>query len=63
MLVAVRDGIKPLVAAGKTLEQATAAKPTAALDAKWSGGFIKPDQFVALVYKDLSRPKEKSPKS
>jgi glyoxylase-like metal-dependent hydrolase (beta-lactamase superfamily II) len=57
MLVAVRDAIKPLVASGKTLEQTVAAKPTAALDAKWGVGFIKPDAIVGLVYKDLSRKK------
>ena len=57
LLVTVRDAIQRLVAAGKTLEQVTAAKPSAAFDAKWGGGFIKPDRFVALVYKDLSRPK------
>lgn len=57
MLAAVRDAIQPLVAAGRTLEQVTAAKPTAAQDAKWGGGFIKPDQFVGIVYQDLSRKK------
>jgi cyclase len=62
MLAGVRDAVKRLVAAGKTLEQATAAKPTAAFDAKWGGGFIKPDRFVWLVYKDLSRTKKKPTK-
>jgi cyclase len=58
MLAKVRDAIKPLVAAGKTLEQVTAAKPTAALDATWGTGFMKPDPFTAIVYKDLSRAKK-----
>ena len=55
MLAAARDAIAPMVKAGKTLEQIVAAKPTAAFDAKWGGGFIKPDQFVGLVYSDLAR--------
>ena len=55
MLVGLRDAMKPLVASGKTLEQATAARPFAAFDPKWGAGFIKPEQMVALVYKDLSR--------
>ena len=55
MLAAARDAIAPMVKAGRTLEQIVAAKPTAAFDARWGGGFIKPDQFVGLVYSDLSR--------
>jgi cyclase len=57
MLAGLRDALKPLLAAGKTVEQAVAAKPFAAFDAKWGTGFIKPDQMVGLVYKDLSRKK------
>jgi hypothetical protein len=44
------------VKAGKTLEQVTAAKPLADLDAKWAQGFLKADPFVSILYKDLSRP-------
>ena len=46
----VEAGIK----AGKPMEAVVAAKPSAAYDAKWGGGFIKPDQFVGLVYASLS---------
>jgi len=49
MLVAARDSIAPMVRAGRTLAQIQAAKPTAALDAKWGQGFMKPEQFVAVV--------------
>jgi cyclase len=59
MLVGVRDGVRPLVDAGKTSAEVVAAKPTAAYDAKWGGGFFKPEQFVALVYADLARTKKR----
>lgn len=59
MLAGLRDAMKPLVDSGKTLEQATAARPFAAFDPKWGAGFIKPEQMVALVYKDLSRGRKK----
>ena len=56
MLVTARDRVAALVKAGKTLEQTTAAKPLADLDAKWGQGFLKADPFVSILYKDLSRP-------
>jgi cyclase len=55
MLVAVRDAIQPLVAAGKTLEETKAAKPLAALDGKFGQGFIKTDVMVELAYRSLKR--------
>jgi glyoxylase-like metal-dependent hydrolase (beta-lactamase superfamily II) len=54
MLVASQDAVAPLVKAGKTLDEAKAAKPTAALDEKWGKGFLKPDVWVSIVYADLS---------
>jgi cyclase len=57
MLRSVRDKIAPLVKAGQTLEQVLAAKPTQAHDAKWGGGFLKPDQFVGIVYASLKKAK------
>jgi len=53
MLAAVRDKMKPLVAAGKTLAEVQATKPTQAFDEKWGKGFLKPDQFVAVAYASL----------
>ena len=50
MLMAARDGIAPLIADGKSVEQVVAAKPTAALDAEWGDGFVAPERFVRLVY-------------
>jgi glyoxylase-like metal-dependent hydrolase (beta-lactamase superfamily II) len=56
MLATARDRVAALVKAGKTLEETTAAKPLAELDAKWGQGFLKADPFVSILYKDLSRP-------
>jgi cyclase len=54
MLVAVRDRVAALIKQGRLLEQVVAAKPTADLDAAWSGA-LSPEQFVKLVFMDLSR--------
>ena len=44
---AVRDG--------KTLAQVQAMKPTADYDEKWGGGFLKPEQFTAIVYTSVTK--------
>lgn len=54
MLAKVRDRIAPLAKAGKTLDQVLATKPTAEFDAPWGKGFLKPEQFVAMVYASLT---------
>ena len=53
MLTAVRDRVAALKASGKALADVQAAKPSAAYDAEWGGGFMKADDFVALVYSTL----------
>jgi glyoxylase-like metal-dependent hydrolase (beta-lactamase superfamily II) len=53
MLAGVRDRVKPMVAAGKSIDEVRAAKPTAPWDAKWGGGYYKPDAWVAVVYGSL----------
>jgi len=55
MLNAARAGIAPLIAAGKSVEDVLAAKPTAALDAKWGGGFLNPERFVRIMYTALKK--------
>jgi cyclase len=50
MLTGVRDGVLKLKAAGKTLAEVQAAKPSAQFDAAWGKGMMSPDDFVALVY-------------
>lgn len=54
MLATVRDRVAREIAAGRTLEEVVAAKPTADLDAVWGKGFMTPERFVTLVYRDLS---------
>jgi glyoxylase-like metal-dependent hydrolase (beta-lactamase superfamily II) len=53
MLTGVRDGVQKLKAAGKTLAEVQAAKPSAPFDAAWGKGTMAPDDFVALVYNTL----------
>jgi cyclase len=53
MLATVRDRIAPMVRDGVPVEDVVAAKPTSDLDAQWGGGFMQPDQWVAIVYAAL----------
>ncbi|MEO7857805.1 MAG: MBL fold metallo-hydrolase [Gemmatimonadaceae bacterium] len=55
MLVEVRRRLGRLAARRLTVEQVVAAKPLADLDAVWGKGFMKPDQFVTIVYTSLRR--------
>lgn len=56
MLISMRDKIKKMVDAGKTLAEIQAAKPTAKLDAKWDrlehGKGAR--RFIAEIYYSLS---------
>ncbi|HEX8692970.1 MAG TPA: hypothetical protein VF746_11150 [Longimicrobium sp.] len=54
MLVAVRDRVKPMVAAGRKLEEVVASRPTAEFDARWGRGPVAPARFVEMVYRSLS---------
>jgi cyclase len=54
MLVDVKTRIEKGVASGQTLEQFIATKPLAHLEAEWGKGFLKPEQFITLVWMDLS---------
>jgi cyclase len=55
MLAGVRDRVKPLVRAGKTLQEVIAAKPSQEWDEKWGKGFLKPDLFITIAYNSLSK--------
>jgi hypothetical protein len=55
MLAEARDKIEPLVRAGKTLEEAIAARPLASLDARWSKGSFKGSHFTQFVYSGLAK--------
>ena len=50
MIVAVRDRVQKAIQAGRTEDQVIAAHPSAAFDAKWGNGRVKPDDFVREIY-------------
>lgn len=54
MLATVRDRVRSLVRAGKSLADVQAANPTAEFDAVWGKGSLSPQQFVEIVYTDLA---------
>jgi glyoxylase-like metal-dependent hydrolase (beta-lactamase superfamily II) len=56
MLVTVRDRLSRLMAEGRSRDEVVAERPTADLDAVWSGGPITPDVFVGLAYDGLAGP-------
>ncbi len=53
MLIASRDRVLAVLLDGKTRDEAIAARPTASLDPVWGRGFIRPDDWVWLVYESL----------
>lgn len=55
MLSTITASVHTLIKEGKTLEEITLAKPTAAFDEVYGGGFIPADAFVKLVYESLSK--------
>jgi cyclase len=55
MLAAVSGNIRGQIKGGKTLEQVIASKPTAKYDTAWGKGFLAPEKFVEMVYKNLKR--------
>jgi len=54
LLGAAREKIARLKAAGKTRDEVIAAKPTAEWDAKWGGGFMKPDVWTGIVFDSVN---------
>ena len=53
MLVHVRQRIKVLIMAGKTMDEAVAAAPTKDFDSKWGSGYVTPDVFIKIVFSSL----------
>lgn len=53
LLVGVRDKVSTLKKQGRSLDEIIAAKPTAATDADWGGGFMTPKQFIGLVFQGV----------
>ena len=56
LLKTVRDRIGAAIAQGQTLEQVLADSPLTDLDEKYGQGFLKPEQFLTIIYKGLSNP-------
>ena len=54
MLVRVRQRIKVLIAAGKTIDEVVAAAPTKDFDATWGSGYVTPDVFIKMVFSSLA---------
>ena len=55
VLVAVRDHVSQAIAKGMSVEDFIASNPTADFDSTWGNGFLSPEQFLRIVYADLSR--------
>ena len=53
MVADIVGKVAAMTARGMTAEAVIAAKPTAAYDAQWGQGFMKPDTFVRVVYDSL----------
>jgi glyoxylase-like metal-dependent hydrolase (beta-lactamase superfamily II) len=54
MLAKVAGRIEKMIKSGKNLQQVIAAQPTREFDAVWGKGFLKPEQFVEVVYSSLA---------
>jgi hypothetical protein len=46
----VNDRVSKRVSAGQTLDQVVAAEPTKPYDDKFGAGFLKPADFVRMLY-------------
>jgi cyclase len=54
MLAQVRQRVRRLIAAGKTMDETVASVPTKDFDAKWGSGYVPPDVFTQLVFSSLT---------
>ena len=50
LLVSTREKVAALKKQGRTLPEIIAAKPTAATDEKWGGGFQTPAMFIEWAF-------------
>lgn len=50
-----RAAVAKLVEAGKSRDEAVAARPTAAWDSTWAWSFISAERWVAILWEDVSR--------
>lgn len=56
MLITVLASLRSYKKQGKTLEEVIEEKPTEALDTQWGGGFLKPNQWIKIIYNGLEAP-------
>jgi cyclase len=54
MLVQVRQRVKDLITAGKTMDEVVAAMPTKDFDARWASGYVTPEVFTRMVFSSLA---------
>ena len=54
MLVQVRQRVKDLIAAGKTMDKVVTAAPTKDFDAKWGSGYVTAKVFTEMVFSSLA---------
>ena len=54
MLAQVRQRIRELIAAGKTMDETVASVPTKDFDAKWGSGYVPSDVFTQMVFSSLT---------
>ncbi len=55
MVRTVQNRLETMAKAGKPVEEVIAAAPTKDFDARWSGGFLKPDVFTRIAYTSILR--------
>ncbi|RME68614.1 MAG: MBL fold metallo-hydrolase [Alphaproteobacteria bacterium] len=55
MLADIAAKVDAAIMAGRDLDAILAAKPTAAYDAEWGGGFVSGERLVEFVYNSLKR--------
>jgi glyoxylase-like metal-dependent hydrolase (beta-lactamase superfamily II) len=55
MLAAIHERVAAMIKAGKSVEEAVAAKPTKEFDEKFGQGARKPDAFVQVAYTSVRR--------
>jgi cyclase len=54
MLIAVRNKIQAQINEGLSIDEILSNNPTAEFDEKWGKGFLSPEQFIRIVYQDLT---------
>jgi len=53
MLTTVLGSLRGYKKQGKTLQEVVEKKPTKSFDAVWADGFLKPDQWIKIIYNGL----------